>query len=255
VSVLFCDLRGFSKTSEALADDLLGLLGHVSQSLGVMTRVILDHGGVIGDFHGDAAMGFWGWPLSQPDAAVRAARSAMEIQRQLKLFNQNTDYPFEMGIGIGTGPAVAGRIGTADQGKVTAFGPVVNLASRLESMSKSVGARVLMDHATKVALESFGPTQESFGKPVPLGPIIPFGMQKSVNVYRLEADFKDAQIEMLDNAVTMFESGNWSESNRLIQQVLADKPDDATCCLLTRYMAENINDSVNIPHVIEIRQK
>ena len=253
VSVLFCDLRGFSKTSEALADDLLGLLGHVSQSLGVMTRVILDHGGVIGDFHGDAAMGFWGWPLDQPDAAVRAARSAIEIQRQLKLFNQNADYPFEMGIGIGTGPAVAGRIGTADQGKVTAFGPVVNLASRLESMSKSVGARILIDDATKVALEAS--QENSFGKPVAVATVIPFGMQKSVKVYRLEAELDDAHIETINEAVAMFECGNWQEANGLIELALASDPDDATCRLLAQYMKANVADSAKVPHVIKMRQK
>ena len=253
VSVLFCDLRGFSKTSEALADDLLGLLGHVSQSLGVMTRVILDHGGVIGDFHGDAAMGFWGWPLNQPDAAVRAARSAIEIQRQLELFNQNAEHPFEMGIGIGTGPAVAGRIGTADQGKVTAFGPVVNLASRLESMSKSVGARILIDDATKVALEAS--QENSFGKPVAVATVIPFGMQKSVKVYRLEAELDDAHIETINEAVAMFECGNWQEANRLIERALTGDPNDATCRLLTQYMKANVTDSAKVPHVIKMRQK
>jgi len=253
VSVLFCDLRGFSKTSEALADDLLGLLDHVSQSLGVMTRVILDHGGVIGDFHGDAAMGFWGWPFDQPDAAVRAASSAIEIQRQLKLFNQNVDHPFEMGIGIGTGVAVAGRIGTDDQGKVTAFGPVVNLASRLESMSKSVGASILIDEATKVALEA--DRQDSFSKPVALATVILFGMRKPVKVYRLEAGLDDAYVEIINSAVAMFESGNWQETNRLIHEAQAVNPDDATCRLLSQYMKTHSGSSIEGPHVIEMLQK
>ena len=217
-------------------------------------RQILDHGGVIGDFHGDAAMGFWGWPLDQPDAAVRAARSAMEIQRQLELFNQNTDHPFEMGIGIGTGPAVAGRIGTADQGKVTAFGPVVNLASRLEGMSKSVGARILVDDATKMALEA-SQDQDSFGTPVALATVVPFGMKKAVKVYRLEAGLDDAHIETVNAAAAMFECGNWQEANRLIELALAIDPDDATCRLLTQYMKANITNSAKVPHVIEMDQK
>ncbi len=254
VSVLFCDLRGFSKTSEALADDLLGLLDHVSQSLGVMTRVILDHGGVIGDFHGDAAMGFWGWPLDQPDAAVRAASSAVEIQRQLKLFNQNVDYPFEMGIGIGTGVAVAGRIGTDDQGKVTAFGPVVNLASRLESMSKTVGASILIDEATRMALGA-SREESSFGRPVALATVIPFGMQKSVKVYRLEAALDAAHVETINQAVAKFESGHWQECNILIERALRDFPEDATCRLLTRYMKTHAGNSAKVPHVIEMSQK
>ncbi len=67
VSVLFCDLRGFSRESERQADDLLGLLQRVSRALGVMTHHIRQQGGVVGDFQGDAAMGFWGWPLAQQD--------------------------------------------------------------------------------------------------------------------------------------------------------------------------------------------
>ncbi len=253
VSVLFCDLRGFSKTSEALADDLLELLDHVSQSLGVMTRVILDHGGVIGDFHGDAAMAFWGWPLDQADAAVRAARSAIEIQRQLELFNREADYPFEMGIGIGTGPAVAGRIGTDDQGKVTAFGPVVNLASRLESMSKSVGANILIDQATQRKLKLA--EENSLGKPVALATVTPFGMQKPVKVFRLEARIDDATVKAIDDAVALFESGNWQEASKLLKRVEANDPEDATCRLLSRYMQTHAKGSTVPPHVIEMRQK
>ncbi len=73
VSVLFCDLRGFSKESEKANDDLMGLLKRVSQALRVMTYHILDRGGVIGNFEGDAAMGFWGWPIEQGDAPAAPA--------------------------------------------------------------------------------------------------------------------------------------------------------------------------------------
>ncbi len=80
VSVLFCDLRGFSRHTERHADQLLDLLQRVSGALGVMTHQILDQGGVVGDFQGDAAMGFWGWPLAQPDSVVRTCRAALEIR-------------------------------------------------------------------------------------------------------------------------------------------------------------------------------
>src|SRR5207248_6514807 len=80
VTVLFCDLRGFTAKSEQAAGDLFGLLTRVSQALGVMTHHILDQGGVVGDFHGDAAMGFWGWPIAQPDAIERACRAALGIR-------------------------------------------------------------------------------------------------------------------------------------------------------------------------------
>lgn len=151
LSVLFCDLRGFSRRSEAASEELLELLKRVSEALGVMTRHILDSGGVVGDFHGDAAMGFWGWPLKQADAIGRACRAALGISNEFVEAAMAANRPmsgFRCGIGIASGRAVAGRIGTVDQVKVTAFGPVVNLASRLEGMTRTLAAAVLIDEPT-----------------------------------------------------------------------------------------------------------
>ena len=151
VSVLFCDLRGFSRRSERDADDLLGLLQRVSGALGVMTHYILEEGGVVGDFHGDAAMGFWGWPIESTTTIERACRAALSIRNEFAAAAMRDDHPltdFRAGIGLATGPAVAGKIGTVDQVKVTVFGPVVNLASRLETMTKILRAPVLIDEET-----------------------------------------------------------------------------------------------------------
>lgn len=152
LTVMFCDLRGFSQRSEQNAQQLLQLLSDVSDALGVMTKHILGFDGVIGDFHGDAAMGFWGWPLAQDQSAVQAARAAMAI----RLEYSQSDLGFRCGIGIAHGRAVAGQIGTKDQVKVTAFGPVVNLSSRLESMSKRFGAEVIIDSTTRSILVDSG---------------------------------------------------------------------------------------------------
>jgi adenylate cyclase len=151
VTVLFCDLRGFSRTSERNATDLMGLLERVSGALGVMTRQILEQGGVVGDFQGDAAMGFWGWPVAAGDAPERAVRAALSIQAQFAAAAKEQGHPladFKVGIGIASGRAVAGKIGTADQAKVTVFGPVANLAARLESMTRSVHAPILRRHCS-----------------------------------------------------------------------------------------------------------
>jgi len=120
VTVMFCDLQGFSRASERSAGDLLSLLDRVSTALGVMTRHIRSAGGVVGDFQGDAAMGFWGWPFPQPDAVEKTCRAALAIRADLE-----ASRGFRAGIGIATGNAVAGKLGTAEQVKVTVFGPVV----------------------------------------------------------------------------------------------------------------------------------
>ena len=215
VSVLFCDLRGFSRTSEQMADDLLGLLSRVSESLGVTTRVILDTGGVIGDFHGDAVMGFWGWPLddrSPVEIALAAVHAAIEIQTEFSrlAYQHSLANEFTMGIGIATGNAVAGKIGTRDQVKVTAFGPVVNLAARLEGMTRQLNASILVDEATiKLLLNSDltanGQLNLAHRR---MGNFQPFGMTKPVQLHQVfvEDGQDQRQLAAYEQALQLFEN-------------------------------------------------
>ena len=214
MSVLFCDLRGFSQTSEQMADDLLGLLSRVSESLGVTTRVILDTGGVIGDFHGDSVMGFWGWPLenrSPIEIAQVSVQAAIQIQTEFqRLANQHSlDNEFTMGIGIASGNAVAGKIGTQDQVKVTAFGPVVNLAARLEGMTRQLHASILVDESTMKLLASAATDGQSSLDHRRMGNFQPFGMTKPVQLYQVFAGPAPAtqQRSTYDQALGLFEGG------------------------------------------------
>ena len=232
VAVLFCDLRGFSKASEALADNLLELLDRVSNSLGIMTREILECGGVIGDFHGDAAMGFWGWPLDQDDRSIRAVTAALKIQHQFAEISFDPThalFDFQMGIGIATGSAVAGKIGTSDQVKVTAFGPVVNLASRLEGMTKWFSSSILVDEVTAKAVES-NPGDWRLQR---LGNFLPFGLKTASPIYRVMDSERlsaarageqcESELVAYDEAIELFEAGQWeSASKRLATMDAAD---------------------------------
>ena len=151
VTVLFCDLRGFSREAERAKDDLMGLLHRVSHALDVMTQCIHSHDGVIGDFQGDAALAFWGWPLERGDGAVQACRAALDIRERFTAASEKEGDPlsgFRCGIGIASGEAVAGRLGTSGQFKIDVFGPVVNLASRLEGITKKLRVPVLIDDQT-----------------------------------------------------------------------------------------------------------
>ena len=218
VSVLFCDLRGFSKASERMAGDLLELLSRVSNSLGIMTSSILEYGGVIGDFHGDAAMGFWGWPLDQDDRASRAIEASLQIQEQFATIASDPEHSlrdFRMGIGIATGSAVAGKIGTSDQVKVTAFGPVVNLASRLEGMTRWFGGSILIDEETFSHVQS-RPHNFRLQR---LGNFLPYGLRVPAVIYRLvppELENELSQIETYDQALVHFEEGRWEEAGSIL---------------------------------------
>src|SRR5262249_49939474 len=118
VTVLFGDLRGWCRMAEESSGDLMGLWAGVSQALEVMTEAIVQFDGVVGDFQGDAAMGFWGWPLSTEDQIEQACRAALSIRRhffQASSKKSSLLAGFACGLGLAHGPAIAGRLGTMDQ--------------------------------------------------------------------------------------------------------------------------------------------
>jgi adenylate cyclase len=227
VSVLFCDLRGFSQTSER-ASDLLALLERVSRALGVMTHEILEQGGVVGDFQGDAAMGFWGWPLAEPAATQKAALAALGIRAQFEAAAREPNHPladFRVGIGIATGRAVAGKIGTADHVKVTVFGPVVNLAARLESMTKYLGAAVLLDPRSADVLRQTLPPE--MGRIRRVATVRPYGLVSAVAVTELlpsarqNLEASDDDLRQYEAALDAFLAGRWSDSRELLNSISA----------------------------------
>ena len=232
LAILFCDVRGFSRSSELASDDLLGLLERISQALGVMTQNILAQGGVVGDFHGDAAMGFWGWPASQSDRSERACLAALSIREAFNTAANDPTHPlhdFHVGIGIASGPAVAGKLGSADQVKVTAFGPVVNLAARLEAMPKVVGASILIDETTLAALQgSSSKTPEMRFRQV--AKVQPFGLQNALQVTELlpslsdEDQLSQSDLAAYEEARKQFQDGSWEEAQQLLQQLSDQDP-------------------------------
>jgi adenylate cyclase len=223
VTVMFCDLRGFSQRAEHEAHNLIGLLDRVSRALGVMTQHILENGGVTGDFQGDAALGFWGWPISTPDAAVQACRAALGIRAAFHRAAAQPDHPladFSMGIGIAHGRAVAGKIGTHEQVKVTVFGPVVNLAHRLESMTKWFRAPILLDDAAAAAVRTRMPSEE--GRLRRLARVLPYGLETPVVVSELVPpvadlpELTDEHLDAFERGVENFIAGRWEDAYRAL---------------------------------------
>ncbi len=243
VAVLFCDLRGFSRRAEREEHDLLGLLSRVSQALGVMTHHISQHGGVIGDFQGDAALGFWGWPLASESAAVDACRAALGIRRAFQQVGRTEGHPlqnFQMGIGIAHGRAVAGKIGTEEQVKVTVFGPVVNLASRLESMTRQLRVPVLLDENTaRIVREKLPPSE---GRIRRLARVQPAGMDRPVLVSELlppeseMPELTDEHLRQFEEGVDHFLAGRWEEAYRCFHGMPAsDRAQDFLMLLITQH--------------------
>jgi adenylate cyclase len=256
VSVMFCDLRGFTRQSEQSQDRLLELLQRVSDALGVMTGEILRTGGVVGDFHGDAAMGFWGWPLDQPDSPARAARAALTIREAFygsgilgNADSQDTDgkrgrksvnLGFRCGIGLATGRAVAGRIGTVDQVKVTAFGPVVNLASRLEGMTKVLGAEVLVDQMSADWIRNN--VTSDVMRVRRLARVRPAGILQPIDVYQLlrprgtPGSPSDEDVRSYEIALDAMIAGDWEDAFDHLHRVAStDRAKDFLTATILRH--------------------
>ncbi len=243
VTVLFCDLRGFSQRVEESADDLLGVLDRVSKALEVMTGRILEFGGVTGEFLGDAALGFWGWPFASEESVLKACQAALAIRRTFTATSASPRPPlgdFRVGIGIAHGRAVAGRIGTSDRITVTVFGPVVNLASRLETMTKQLRVPILLDEPTATILKRrMGP---EMGRLRRLGRVLPFGLETPLTVTELlppEAELSEltsSLIHQYEQGVDYFIAGAWEEAYRCLH---AMPPSDRAQDFLTLRIAEH----------------
>lgn len=244
VTVLFCDLRGFSRTSEQLSAQLHELLQRVSQALGVTTHHILRTGGVVGDFHGDAVMGFWGWPLPQSDAVTRACHAALGIRAEFAAAAaQGAAHPlanFRVGIGIATGRAVAGKIGTVDQVKVTVFGPVVNLASRLESMTKDLRVPILLDETTATEARKQMPSEEArfrqLAKVRPPGLVTPLVVSELLPPENMWPQLTNDHLQAFEAASQALAARDWSKALQLLHQV---PPDDLAKDFLTVFIAQH----------------
>jgi adenylate cyclase len=178
ITVLFCDIRGFTSWSEKLApEELVPLL---NEYLSALTEVILAEDGVLDKYIGDAIMAFWGAPLDQPDHALRALNAARKMVERLDALNSDWASrgiaPLKNGVGIATGMAVVGNIGSLKRLDYTVIGDTVNTASRLESATKELGAGIVFSETTAEKAKAMLPIK-------PLGEIMVKGKEKPVKVY------------------------------------------------------------------------
>jgi adenylate cyclase len=163
LTVLFTDLRSFTALSERMnASQIVPLLNAYFEE---MVAVVFKHGGTLDKYLGDGLMIYFGAPLPQPDHAVRAVRCALEMLERLDALNHAHGLEgrpeLRMGIGIHTGTAVVGTMGASHRQDYTAIGPTVNLASRLEQLTKEHEFDIIVSEITQQIVGGEVPLREA----------------------------------------------------------------------------------------------
>jgi adenylate cyclase len=183
---MFADLRGSTQFAESLPPETV--VDVINRYLGELTEAILGHGGTLISYLGDGFMAVFGAPIPQEDHADRALAAAREmLGERLPKFNEwlrEQDYgdDFTIGIGINTGPFMAGNVGSEKRLEYTAMGDTINTASRLEGSTKESGFYALIADSTREALVgSVG------GDLVPVGEVDVRGRQEKVTIWSIEA--------------------------------------------------------------------
>jgi adenylate cyclase len=195
MTILFCDIRGFTGLAERLRAEPEKLVGLINRLLTELTADILACDGTIDKYMGDCIMAFWNAPLDQPDHASRAARAAQRIQQTMARLNQEAeiaaiaalaDGPIRVGIGIATGDCIIGNMGSQQRFDYTVLGDRVNLAARLEAKTKGWQLPVLLcDQTARMLQDSQQQDRGLASCLVRLGPVRLAGMQRDETVFAL----------------------------------------------------------------------
>ncbi|HYB98713.1 MAG TPA: adenylate/guanylate cyclase domain-containing protein [Candidatus Limnocylindrales bacterium] len=227
LTVLFSDIRGFTSISERLEpEDLVELL---NVYLGEMTEVIFEQSGTLDKYVGDAIMAVWGAPLPQPTHAALACEAALSMCRRLVERTQDWQaergWPrIEAGIGLHTGDMVVGNMGSTQHLSYTVIGDNVNLASRLESLTKTYGVQVLVSADTLAAAGKDFLARE-------LDIVAVKGRSAAVTIYELLGHVAERERwqELLDvfaEGVAAYRQRNFREAMATFGRVLDSHPDD-----------------------------
>jgi adenylate cyclase len=150
VTVLFADIWGFTSLSERLAPETV--VEMLNRFFTAMVDIVFEHEGTLDKFIGDNIMAVFGTPLEIEQPAVKAARCALAMQRRLREMQQEDCQIGRIGIGINTGEVIAGNIGSHRHMDFTVIGDVVNIAARLESLTRELDADILVGPETRAEL-------------------------------------------------------------------------------------------------------
>jgi adenylate cyclase len=226
LTILFSDIRGFTTISEKLTpDELVQLL---NEYFGQMTEIIFDTNGTLDKYIGDAIMAFWGSPYPQEDHAFRSCSCALQMSRGLAKLNEKLQSagqpPIGIGIGLNTGLVNVGNMGSARRLSWTVMGDNVNLASRLEGITKEYHVQLIISEATYRHVSSQFVCRE-LDKIRVKGKTLPVTIYELMDVEENRAEHQSL-LEAFDAAMQEYRKQNWTRASELFAEVLSGFPDD-----------------------------
>jgi adenylate cyclase len=204
LTIMFCDIRDFTTISERMEATALTAL--LNDFLTPMSEAVMENGGTIDKYIGDSIMAFWNAPLDEPDHAKLACRATLEMRQRLAILNKTlaeraqaageSFSPIMIGIGLNSGDALVGNLGARDRVNYSVIGDNVNLASRIEGVSKGFGLDILIGEQTRNAAPEFAA--------IPIGDIFVKGKTLPARLYALIGGPEVAQAPQAEDLLNEF---------------------------------------------------
>jgi len=233
ITVMFSDIRGFTTISEKLdAQDLaLFLNGYLSD----MTKIVFDTQGTLDKYIGDAVMAFWGAPFEEPDHAANACNASLAMMKTVHAMQKRWEAEgkpkLDIGIGLNSGPASVGNMGSTLRYGYTALGDTVNLSSRLEGLNKEYGTHILVNESTYATVQNAGFLFRELDIIRVKGKLQPVTIHELVGkVAELEQEpaYNDLKQRLQDftAARQLYRKRDWEQAQHAFQEILDRTPDD-----------------------------
>ena len=228
ITVMFSDIRGFTTISEKLDAQELAIF--LNQYLSDMTQIVFERRGTLDKYIGDAVMAFWGAPFEEEDHAALACQTALEMMAKIHQMQRKWEAQgkprLDIGIGLNTGIASVGNMGSALRYGYTALGDSVNLSSRLEGLNKDYGTHILVNETTYLAAKDSGFIFRELDLIRVKGKLQPVVLYELVTFAdSLSADTQ-ARLDRFREARALYHQRLWLEAQSAFQSILDQWPDE-----------------------------
>ncbi len=231
MTVLFSDIRGFTSISEKL--DPEELVGFLNNYFNRVTKNITENNGVVDKFLGDAVMAFWGAPIDDEQHSYNACKAIVGLMYVLDEFNKEKGLPAEINVGVGvnSGEMVVGNMGSEDRFDYTVLGDNVNLASRLEGLTKKYAVTAIVTEATISYLTDEQRKEFNFRK---LDMVQVKGKNKPAAIYELMRKGNKEIITKYEEALILYEKGEFKKAKVIFDSLRKEFNDGPSIVMSAR---------------------